>query len=168
MACRSTVTSWWQLILGAPGVLQTIPSLALLVFLIPVFHLGAGSAIVALFLYSLLPIVRNTLSGLASIPAPLQEAAASLGLPGHVRLLRIEPTHQSRFSRLVAASPLPRVWLRLRDVDVPSQFGRLVERRREFARPALCLAAAFSRPVLSPQSASAIVAASSASAGFSP
>lgn len=79
-----------QAILGATAVLQTIPSLAMFVFLIPLLGIGARPAIAALFLYSLLPIVRNTLSGLASIPAPLQEAAASLGLPGHVRLLRIE------------------------------------------------------------------------------
>jgi HflK protein len=71
------------------------------------------------------------------------QTSSFLVMLNSLRLLRIEPTHQSRFSRLIAASPLPRVWLRLRDVDVPSQFGRLVERRREFARPALYLAAAF-------------------------
>ncbi len=64
-----------QVILGAAGVLQTIPSLALLVFLIPVFHLGAGSAIVALFLYSLLPIVRNTYTGLHDVAPALRESA---------------------------------------------------------------------------------------------
>ncbi len=79
-----------QLILGATAVLQTIPSLAMFVFLIPLLGIGARPAIAALFLYSLLPIVRNTLSGLASIPAPLLEAAAALGLPYRVRLLRIE------------------------------------------------------------------------------
>jgi osmoprotectant transport system substrate-binding protein/osmoprotectant transport system permease protein len=71
-------------------VLQTVPSLAMLVFMIPLFGIGARPAIAALFLYSLLPIVRNTLTGLRSIPAPLAESAASLGLPQHVRLLRIE------------------------------------------------------------------------------
>lgn len=71
-------------------VLQTVPSLAMLVFMIPLFGIGARPAIAALFLYSLLPIVRNTLTGLSSIPAPLAESAASLGLPRYVRLLRIE------------------------------------------------------------------------------
>ncbi|MGD8861533.1 MAG: glycine betaine ABC transporter substrate-binding protein, partial [Myxococcales bacterium] len=53
-----------QAILAATGVLQTIPSLALLVFMIPLFGIGAPPAIMALFLYSLLPIVRNTHAGL--------------------------------------------------------------------------------------------------------
>jgi len=79
-----------QVILAATAVLQTIPSLAMFVFLIPLLGIGAKPAIAALFLYSLLPIVRNTLSGLASIPAPLRESAASLGLPYRVQLLRIE------------------------------------------------------------------------------
>lgn len=79
-----------QLLLGLTAVLQTIPSLAMFVFLIPLLGIGARPAIAALFLYSLLPIVRNTLSGLASIPAPLLEAAAALGLPYPVRLLRVE------------------------------------------------------------------------------
>ena len=58
-----------------------------------------------------------------------------------LRLLRIERTTESRFSRLLAASPIPRVWERLRAVDVPSQFGRLVEHRRQLLRPALYTAA---------------------------
>lgn len=77
-------------LLALSAVLQTIPSLALLVFMIPLFGIGARPAIAALFLYSLLPIVRNTLTGLASIPAPLVLSAAALGLPRHVRLLRVE------------------------------------------------------------------------------
>jgi osmoprotectant transport system permease protein len=62
----------------------------MLVFMIPLFGIGARPAIAALFFYSLLPIVRNTLTGLSAIPAPLEESAASLGLPRYVRLLRIE------------------------------------------------------------------------------
>jgi osmoprotectant transport system permease protein len=79
-----------RLVLGFAVVLQTVPSLAMLVFMIPVFGIGARPAIATLFLYSLLPIVRNTLTGLTSIPSPLQESAASLGLPWQVRLLRVE------------------------------------------------------------------------------
>ena len=73
--------------LAATGIIQTIPSLALLLFMIPVMMwligkgTGAPPAIAALFLYSLLPIVRNTYSGLTSIPASLLESAEALGLP---------------------------------------------------------------------------------------
>ena len=79
-----------QVILATTGVLQTIPSLALLVVLIPVFGIGAGPALFALFLYSLLPIVRNTHAGLTGIALPLRESAEALGLPGLARLRLIE------------------------------------------------------------------------------
>lgn len=78
-----------QVTLSVAGVLQTIPSLALLAFLIPLLGIGAGPALVALFLYSLLPIVRNTYVGLTTIPPALQEAAAALGLSGRAQLLRV-------------------------------------------------------------------------------
>ena len=55
-------------VLGATGVLQTIPSIALLVLLIGPLGIGARTAIVALLLYSLLPIVRNVHAGLTGIP----------------------------------------------------------------------------------------------------
>jgi osmoprotectant transport system permease protein len=77
-------------VLGVVGVLQTIPSLALLVVLIPVLGIGAPPAIAALFLYSLLPIVRNTHAGLTGIPRPLIESAVALGLPDRARLVRVE------------------------------------------------------------------------------
>ncbi len=87
-----------RLILGAAGVVQTIPALALLVLLIaPVAYfglntIGGGSvtAIVALFLYSLLPIVQNTVTGLATIPPELHESALALGLSPRFRLWHIE------------------------------------------------------------------------------
>ena len=79
-----------QLILGAVGILQTIPALALLVFMIPLFGIGAGPALVALFFYSLLPIVRNTCTGLKGIPEPLYESAQALGLSSGARLRLIE------------------------------------------------------------------------------
>ena len=79
-----------QLILGAVGIAQTIPALALLVFMIPLFGIGAGPAVVALFVYSLLPIVRNTHTGLTGIPVPLLESAEALGLPGWARLRLVE------------------------------------------------------------------------------
>ncbi len=79
-----------QLILGATGIVQTIPSLALLVFMIPLLGIGAPPAILALFLYSLLPIVRNTAAGLGAIPRPLLESAEALGLPPGYRLRKVE------------------------------------------------------------------------------
>ncbi len=79
-----------QFILGFVGIIQTIPSLALLVFMIPLLGIGARPAIVALFLYSLLPIVRNTYTGLSDIPPELRESAEALGLPVWVKLKLVE------------------------------------------------------------------------------
>lgn len=76
--------------LTGAGLLQTIPSLALLAFLIPLFGIGVVPALVALFLYSLLPIVRNTFVGVTTIPGSLAEAAAALGLSPAARLLRVQ------------------------------------------------------------------------------
>lgn len=81
---------WRRLILGFVDVAYTIPALALLVFMIPLFGIGTLPAIAALFLYSLLPIVRNTYSGLAGIPVELRESARALGLAPGYRLRRIE------------------------------------------------------------------------------
>jgi osmoprotectant transport system permease protein len=84
-------------ILGAAGMLQTIPALALLAFLIAAFdRIGTVPAIAALFLYGLLPIVRNTQSGLADIAPALREAAHALGLPSAARLRLIELPLASR------------------------------------------------------------------------
>ncbi|MFT5059639.1 MAG: osmoprotectant transport system permease protein [Planctomycetota bacterium] len=77
-------------VLGTVGILQTIPSLALLVFMIPLLGIGAPPAIVALFLYSLLPIVRNTHAGLTGISPELLESADALGLSRGARLRLIE------------------------------------------------------------------------------
>ncbi len=85
-----------QVVLGATGVVQTIPSLALLVFMIPLLGIGSAPAIAALFLYSLLPIVRNTHAGLHDIPGPLRESAEALGLPAAARLRRVELPLASR------------------------------------------------------------------------
>ena len=84
------VPSIGGVILGTVGVIYTIPSLALLVFMIPLMGIGGPPAVVALFLYSLLPIVRNTHAGLISIPRPLLESAEAIGLPATPRLFRVE------------------------------------------------------------------------------
>lgn len=79
-----------QVVLSAVGVIQTIPSLALLVMFIPLLGIGGPPAIAALFLYSLLPIVRNTHAGLLGIAPALRESAEALGLPAAARLRRVE------------------------------------------------------------------------------
>ncbi len=79
-----------QIILGVSGVLQTIPSLALFVFLIPLLGIGGPPTIVALFIYSLLPIIRNTYSGLHDIPAAIRESAQVIGLPARESLKLVE------------------------------------------------------------------------------
>ncbi|KRG72127.1 amino acid ABC transporter permease [Pseudoxanthomonas dokdonensis] len=81
---------WGQWILSITGLLQTLPSLAVFVFMIPLFGIGAKPAIAALFLYSLLPIVRNTHAGLTGIPRDLRETAAAIGLPPRTRLWKVE------------------------------------------------------------------------------
>ncbi len=76
--------------LGAVGVIQTIPSLALLGFLLPVFGIGAVPAIIALFLYALLPIVRNTYSGIEGVDHSVIEAAKGMGMSDVQILLHVE------------------------------------------------------------------------------
>jgi osmoprotectant transport system permease protein len=80
-----------QIILGFTGAVQTIPSLALLALLVPLpfFGISARTAIAALFLYGLLPIVRNTATGLQDIAQPIQESAIALGLEPAARLWKI-------------------------------------------------------------------------------
>src|SRR5690606_13451132 len=79
-----------QPLLGVVGLIQTIPSLALFVFMIPLLGIGGPPAVVALFLYSLLPIVRNTYAGLQDVPGDVRESAAALGLPLFARLRLVE------------------------------------------------------------------------------
>ena len=79
-----------QVILAATGIVQTIPSLALFVFMIPLLGIGGPPAIVALFLYSLLPIVRNTHAGFHDIAPSLIESAEALGLSPGARLRLVE------------------------------------------------------------------------------
>jgi osmoprotectant transport system permease protein len=77
-------------LLGA-GLVQTIPSLALLAILIPLTgRIGAWPALIALFLYALLPITRNTHTGLAQVPDGLRQAGTALGLTRGVLLAKIE------------------------------------------------------------------------------
>jgi osmoprotectant transport system permease protein len=75
--------------LAGAGILQTVPSLALLAFLIPLFGIGKAPALVALFVYGLLPVVQSTFTGLTSIPSSLSEAADAIGLRPVTKLTRV-------------------------------------------------------------------------------
>ncbi len=77
-------------LLYVSGLIQTVPALALLALLIPLVGLGETPAIIALFLYSLLPIVRNTLTGLFSVDPLVREVATGMGLTGAQQLWHIE------------------------------------------------------------------------------
>ena len=79
-----------RIVLALVAVVQTVPSLALLVFMIPLLGIGTWPAMAALFLYSLLPIVRNTHQGLTGISPELRDSARALGLPASAVLRRIE------------------------------------------------------------------------------
>jgi osmoprotectant transport system permease protein len=81
---------WANLTLGIAGVLQTVPSIALLGFLIPFLGIGAKPAILALFLYALLPILRNTYTGILSVDAAVKEAALGMGMTPRQVLLKVE------------------------------------------------------------------------------
>jgi len=72
------------------GLIYTIPSLALLAVMVPPLGLGRVPAVAALFLYSLLPIVWNTYTGLNDISGPLRESAEALGLSAVAKLWRVE------------------------------------------------------------------------------
>lgn len=85
-----------QVLIGGASIIQTIPALALLVFMIPLLKTGAVPAIVALFLYSLLPIINNTAVGLRSIAPALRESAEGLGLTPLSRLFLVELPLASR------------------------------------------------------------------------
>src|SRR6201995_1897379 len=78
------------IVLGIAGVLQTIPSIALLGFMIPLLGIGAKPAIVALLLYALLPIIRNTYTGITGVDAAVKEAAAAMGMNKWQVLFKVE------------------------------------------------------------------------------
>jgi osmoprotectant transport system permease protein len=81
---------WKRTALGAAGIVQTIPSLALFGLLIPVPMLGIGTktALLALTLYSLLPVLRNTVTGIEGVDPAVREAARGMGMTDS-QMLRI-------------------------------------------------------------------------------
>lgn len=78
----------WTLALA--NLIQTVPSLALLAFLLPFFGIGFKTAIVALTLYAILPILQGTLTGLQEVPADVREAGRGIGMSDRQLLLWIE------------------------------------------------------------------------------
>ncbi len=81
---------WQTPVLGFANVVQTVPSLALFGFLLPILGLGTGNALAALLLYSLLPIIRNTFTGLVGVDAHVREAARAMGMTENQRLRQVE------------------------------------------------------------------------------
>lgn len=79
-----------QWLLAGAGLVQTIPALALLVVLVPLVGIGGPPAILALFVYSILPVLRNTCLGLTGIAASLLDSADAMGLPRTARLRYVE------------------------------------------------------------------------------
>jgi osmoprotectant transport system permease protein len=82
--------AWRRPVLGLANVFQTIPSLALFGLLIPVFGIGAWTAITALVVYALLPIVRNTYSGITGVDPAVREAGRGMGMTDNELLRLVE------------------------------------------------------------------------------
>lgn len=78
------------IVIGLASVLQTVPSLALLAMMIPIFGIGSLPAIVALFIYSLLPILRNTYLGLKNVDPSVLDAAKGLGMNNFQSITQVE------------------------------------------------------------------------------
>lgn len=76
--------------IGLASVLQTVPAMALLAMMIPLFGIGALPAIVALFIYSLLPILRNTYLGMENVDPTLRDAAKGMGMSNLQSILQVE------------------------------------------------------------------------------
>jgi osmoprotectant transport system permease protein len=95
----TTRTSLRRWVLGFAGVMQTIPSLALFGFLIPIPLIGGvgkRTAIVALVLYALLPVLRNTLTGILGVDAAVRESAVAMGMTRRQVLWEVEMPLASR------------------------------------------------------------------------
>jgi osmoprotectant transport system permease protein len=85
--------AWRRWVLGAANVLQTIPSLALFGFLLPlplIGGVGKRTAIVALILYALLPVIRNTVTGILGVDPAVREAAVAMGMTPRQVLFQVE------------------------------------------------------------------------------
>lgn len=79
-----------SIVIGVANVIQTIPSLALFAFALPIFGIGAKNAIFALFLYALLPIIKNTLIGISNVNPAIREAAKGMGMSRSQIMFKVE------------------------------------------------------------------------------
>lgn len=79
-----------NIIIGLASILQTIPSLALLTMFIPFFGVGKMTAVVALFIYSLLPILRNTYLGIKGVDPNMVDAAKGMGMTDYEQIRLVE------------------------------------------------------------------------------
>lgn len=77
-------------VIGVVSILQTFPSLAILAFFIPILGIGKLPAIIALFIYSMLPILRNTYTGINNVDKKLKEAGTGMGMTGWEIITSIE------------------------------------------------------------------------------
>jgi len=82
--------AWRRPVLGLANVFQTIPSLALFGVLIPVFGIGFWTALTALVVYALLPIIRNTYTGIAAVDPAVREAGLGMGMTDRELLRLVE------------------------------------------------------------------------------
>jgi len=82
--------AWRRPVLGLANVFQTIPSLALFGLLIPFFGIGAWTAVTALVVYALLPIVRNTYAGITGVDPAVREAGRGMGMTNGELLRYVE------------------------------------------------------------------------------
>ena len=80
-----------RFVIGLASMLQTIPSLALLALMIPILGIGKTPAIVALFIYSLLPILRNTYAGMEDVDPTLIDSAKGMGMTNWESIKMVEP-----------------------------------------------------------------------------
>lgn len=87
---RSKSGLFRNIVFNIANLFQTIPTIAMLALMIPLLGIGMKPAITALFLYSLLPLLRNTYSGLQSIDQDITEAAKGMGLNSFQRLMKVE------------------------------------------------------------------------------
>lgn len=87
---RTSIKWVHSIVFTVTNIFQTIPSLALLAMLIPLLGIGIVPAIVALFLYSLLPILRNTFAGFESIDPGVVQSAKGMGYSSLQRLFQVE------------------------------------------------------------------------------
>jgi len=79
-----------NIVIGIANIIQTIPSLALFAFAMSIFGIGAANAIFALFLYALLPIIKNTLIGIRNVNSAIREAARGMGMSKVQIMFKVE------------------------------------------------------------------------------